>query len=74
MLSFCFKKHEIHPIAMIDYPIAPNASIELAFDIHPNKKQEVEERLIKYSSELEERLIKRVNQVLKKNYNLLIKH
>lgn len=63
---FVVRNNELHPIAIIDYPVAPNASIELAFDIHPAQQQEAEERLIKYSSELKERLIKRVNQVLKK--------
>lgn len=63
---FVLRDNEIHPLVMIDYPVTPNASMELVFDIHPDKQQEAEERLVNYSSELEERLIKRVNQVLKK--------
>lgn len=63
---FVVRDNEIHPLVMIDYPVTPNASMELVFDIHPDKQQEAEERLVNYSSELEERLIKRVNQVLKK--------
>lgn len=66
---FVLRNNKIHPLVIIDYPVSPNASIELVFDIHPDQEQEAEERLLKYSSELEERLIKRVNQVLKKELN-----
>lgn len=67
---FVVRNNKIHPLVMIDYPVAPNASMELVFDIHPDQKQEAEERLIKYTAELEDRLIKRVNQILKKELQL----
>lgn len=70
---FVLRNGEIHPIAKMDYPVAPNVSIPIEFDIHPNAIEESNEKFAKYYNELDERLNKRVNQILKKELKLTTK-
>lgn len=64
--NFIVKNGKLHPIANIDYPVAPNVSIPFVFDIHPDSIEASNEKFTKYYNELDERLNKRINQILKK--------
>lgn len=63
---FVLKNGKIHPIANIDYPVAPNVSAQFTFDIHPDAIEESNEKFTQYYNDLDERLNKRVTQILKK--------